>query len=387
MRQFKIDRLTMEKWFPFLLAGLLWAGCNQTPDNNEDEELTVPALKEVFDGAFVIGSALNRTQITGRDDVGVELAATHYNTITPENILKWEQVHPEPDEYNFDLPDQFVQFGEENGMFIVGHTLIWHNQTPGWVFLDEEGNPIDREGLLERMRAHIHTVVGRYKGRIHGWDVVNEALNENGSLRETPWMEIIGEDYIAKAFEFAHEADPDAELYYNDYSLENPAKREGAVQLLRNLQERGVPVTGVGTQGHFSLDWPSIEDAEATVIAFADLGLDVMVTEFDIDVLPAVMDPVGADISIDVELREELNPWPEALPDSVQQALAQRYADLFGLYYRHRGAIARMTFWGVHDSDSWKNNWPVGGRTNYPLLFDREGNPKPAFHAVAGVPE
>ena len=384
MHQLNISQPKLYGWISILLAALLWTGCNQTenPANNGE----VPALKEVFEDAFVIGAALNSAQITGVDERGVEIVTTHYNTITPENITKWEHIHPEPGVYNFDLPDQFVQFGEENGMFMVGHTLVWHSQVPGWVFEDDNGNPLDRDALLERMRDHIHTVVGRYKGRIHGWDVVNEALNEDGSLRQTLWLEIIGEDYLVKAFEYAHEADPDAELYYNDYSLENPAKREGAVRLLQNLMEQGAPVTGVGTQGHFSLNWPSLEEAEATVTAFAALGLDVMVTELDIDVLPPAMDYMGADVSMNVELREELNPWPEALPDSIQQALAQRYADLFDLYYRHRDSVTRITFWGVSDGDSWKNNWPVQGRTNYPLLFDRNWEPKPAFYAVIEIP-
>lgn len=382
MNQFMISSLKIEKWPLFVLAVLLLTGCSKTPDNNNNAERSVPALKEVFEDAFVIGAALNQWQITGDDVIGVELTTTHYNTITPENIMKWELIHPEPGVYNFDLPDQFVQFGEDNDMFIIGHTLVWHSQVPSWVFEDEDGNSLDRDALLERMRSHIHTVVGRFKGRVHGWDVVNEALNEDGSLRQTPWLEIIGEDYLLKAFEYAHEADPDAELYYNDYSLENPAKLEGAVELVRNLLDQGAPITGVGTQGHFSLDWPSLELVEATITAFAELGMDVMVTELDIDVLPPAMDYMGADVSMNVELNDELNPWPEELPDSVHQALANRYADLFSVYHRHRDSITRITFWGVRDSDSWKNNWPVQGRTNYPLLFDSDGKPKPAFHAV-----
>jgi len=372
----------IEKWPLFLLAVLLLTGCSYRPDKNENADLSLPALKEVFEDAFVIGAALNNSHITGEDVIGVSLVTTHYNTITPENVMKWEHINPEPGVYNFDLPDQFVQFGEENEMFMIGHTLVWHSQVPQWVFEDQSGNSLDRDALLERMRSHIHTVVGRYKGRIHAWDVVNEALNADGTLRQSRWLEIIGEDYLRKAFEYAHEADPDAELYYNDYSLENPAKREGAVELVQNLLDQGATITGVGTQGHFSLDWPSLEEAEATIVAFAELGVDVMVTELDIDVLPPAMDYLGADVSMNVELRDELNPWPEVLPDSVHQALAGRYADLFSIYHRHRQSISRITFWGVRDSDSWKNDWPVRGRTNYPLLFDRDGKPKPAFHDV-----
>lgn len=369
-----------------MLAGLLWAGCQQGP-GNENDRVDLPLMKEVFEDAFMVGAAMNYSQISGEDTKGAELVKAQYNTITPENILKWEHVHPQPDVYNFAAADQLVQFGEENEMFVVGHTLVWHSQTPEWVFQDEDGNPLDREMLLERMSDHIHSVVGRYKGRIHGWDVVNEALNDDGSLRNTPWLEIIGEDYIEKAFEYAHEADPDAELYYNDYSLENPEKRNGAVALIKKLQEQGIPIMGVGTQGHFSLEWPTIEQAEATITDFAELGVDVMVTELDIDVLPSTSDNQGADISDDEEFDESLNPWPDALPDVMQDALAQRYEELFQVYYQNRDVVTRVTFWGVTDGDSWKNNWPVRGRTNYPLLFDRDWQPKPAFYAVVGIPE
>lgn len=388
MYPFKINDFFRQKNTLILLATLIWAvsGCNQSPETM-NEESEIPSLKEVFEGAFLMGAALNRSQIAGEDVAGIELVKQQYNTITTENILKWEHVHPEPDRYDFDAPDQYVQFGEENGMFIVGHTLVWHNQTPEWVFKNSDGNPLNRQELLERMRDHIHTVVGRYKGRIHGWDVVNEALNEDGSLRQTPWLEIIGEDYISKAFEYAHEADPDAELYYNDYSLENPEKRAGAVQLAQKLQDKGIPITGVGSQGHFSLTWPSLEQAEATIMAFADLGLDVMVTEMDIDVLPSDAEVQGADISVNREPEDSLNPYTDSLPDSVQQLLTQRYTDLFNVYYKHRDVITRITFWGVSDGDSWKNNWPIRGRTNYPLLFDRNHQPKPAFYSLIEIPE
>lgn len=363
-----------------LLAGFLVGACDQ-PVSEEAAEAQ-PVLKDAFAGRFRVGAALNGAQFSGRDARGAGLVATHFNTTTPENILKWESVHPERGRYAFDAPDRYVAFGEEHGMFIVGHTLVWHNQTPRWVFEDEAGNPVSRDTLLARMRDHIHTVVGRYKGRVNGWDVVNEALNEDGTLRQTPWMEIIGEDYIAQAFQFAREADPDAELYYNDYSLPNPAKRDGAVALIRTLQAQGVPVTGIGLQGHYNLNAPSLGRLDSALVAFTDLGIDLMITELDIDVLPRAIRGQGADITQNAALQAQVNPYTEGLPDSVQQALAQRYAGLFGLFLDHSDALTRVTFWGVTDGDSWKNNWPVRGRTNYPLLFDREGQPKPAFEAV-----
>jgi endo-1,4-beta-xylanase len=223
--------------------------------------------------------------------------------------------------------------------------------------------------------------VGRYKGRIQSWDVVNEALNEDGTLRQSKWMKIIGEDYIVKAFQYAHEADPQAELNYNDYSLENEAKRSGAIALIKKLQAQGIPVAVVGVQGHDSLDWPSAELEDATITAFAKLGIKVAITELDIDVLPPVVRG-SADVSLSVKADPKLNPYANGLPDAVQKALAKKYADLFAVYLKHRAVMSRVTFWGVTDGDSWKNNWPVVGRTDYPLLFDRAGQPKPAFDAV-----
>jgi endo-1,4-beta-xylanase len=340
------------------------------------------ALKDAFKGSFLIGAALNPGEFTETDARAAALVKAQFDSISPENVLKWEMVHPEPDRYDFDLPDKYVAFGEKNHMFIVGHTLVWHHQTPKWVFEDGKGNPADRETLLKRMREHIQTVIGRYKGRVNGWDVVNEALNDDGTLRQTPWLKIIGEEYIAKAFGYAHEADPKAELYYNDHSLETEAKRNGAIELLRKLQAQGVPVTGVGLQGHYGIDWPPVGPVEAAIAALAKLGVKVMITELDVDVLPPAMQYRGADISANVELQPKLNPYTNGLPDSVQQTLAKRYADLFGVFLKHRGALTRVTFWGVTDASSWLNNWPVRARTSYPLLFDREGRPKPAFDAV-----
>jgi len=341
-----------------------------------------PSLKDAFKGAFLVGAALNPAQFTEQDARGAALIEVQFNAITPENVLKWERVHPQPDKYSFELPDRYVAFGEKNRMFIVGHTLLWHNQTPAWVFQDDKGNPADRETLLKRLHDHIQTVVGRYKGRINGWDVVNEALEEDGTLRQSPWLKIIGEDYIAKAFQFAHEADPQAELYYNDYNIENEAKLKGALELLRKLQAQGVPVSGVGIQGHWHMDAPTNEHVDAAITAFGKLGLKVMITELDVDVLPLAFQYMGADVTLSAELRPKLDPYPKGLPDAVQQALAQRYAGLFGVFLKHRGTLTRVTFWGVTDADSWLNNWPVKGRTNYPLLFDRNGQPKPAFDAV-----
>jgi endo-1,4-beta-xylanase len=328
---------------------------------------------------------LNPSQYRETDPVAVAIVRQHFNTITPENDMKWERIHPAPDRYNFEPADKFVEFGEKNGMFIVGHTLVWHSQTPKWVFEDAEGKPLTREALLQRMRDHIFTVVGRYKGRVHGWDVVNEALNEDGTMRQSPWYRIIGEDFVARAFEYAQEADPEAELYYNDYALERESKRNGAVELVKRLKAQGLKVTAIGTQHHNRLKTPTVEEMDATFRTFKALGVKVCVTELDVDVLPPATRRPTADVSVRAEPDASLNPYTASLPDDVQTALAKRYADIFATILEHRDAITRVTFWGVTDRVSWLNNFPVRDRTNYPLLFDREGKPKPAFEAVLGT--
>jgi endo-1,4-beta-xylanase len=275
-----------------------------------------------------------------------------------------------------------VEFGVKNGMFIIGHNLIWHNQTPAWVFQDEHGAPLSREALLQRMHDHISTVVGRYKGKIGGWDVVNEAVNEDGTLRQSPWLKIIGEDYLLKAYQFAHEADPNAQLYYNEYSMENAPKRAGVLALISKLQAQGAPITAIGIQGHYKMNWPAPKDVEDTIQAFAGLGLKVMITELDVDVLPPVTRSQAADVGLNFQLCANENPYTNGLPNAVQQALARRYADLFKVFVKHRGQVTRVTFWGVTDADSWLNNWPVRGRSDYPLLFGRGCETKPVFDAV-----
>ena len=275
-----------------------------------------------------------------------------------------------------------MAFGERNRMFVVGHTLVWHQQTPRWVFEDASGAPVSRDTLLARLRDHIQTVVGRYRGRVKGWDVVNEAVDEDGTLRKTPWLTIIGEDYIERAFKFAHEADPAAELYYNDHSVENAPKRNGVIALIRNLRAAGVRVAAVGLQSHNKMTWPTVAQEDSTIAAFAALGVKVNITELDIDVLPAAIRSQTAEVSLSGAPAAGLDPYEGGLPDSVQHVLARRYAGLFGVYMKYRDVIERVTFWGVTDGDSWLNNWPVRGRTSYPLLFDRAGHPKPAFDAV-----
>jgi endo-1,4-beta-xylanase len=346
---------------------------------------TQPVLKDVFAKDFLIGAALNDDVVWGKDPGAAAIVQQQFNTITPENVMKWAVIHPELNKYDFEQADRFVAFGQKNKMFIISHTLIWQQQIPEWAFQGSDKKLLSRDAMLARMKDHIFTVMGRYKGRVNGWDVVNEALDDDGTMRKTKWLETIGKDFIAKAFEYAHEADPDAELYYNDYSLDKPAKRDAAVRLVKDLKSKGLRIDGVGIQGHWGMNYPVSEELEAFINAIAALGVKVMVTEMDIDVLPSAYDYKGADITKNVELRKELNPYPDGLPDEMQQKLAGRYAELFSIFLKHKDTISRVTLWGVYDKTSWLNNWPVKGRTSYPLLFDRNYKSKPAFDAVIKV--
>jgi endo-1,4-beta-xylanase len=341
-------------------------------------------LKNVFQKDFYIGAALSVEQICGKEPKAMDLVARQFNSITPENIMKWEEIHPEPERYNFEAADQYVAFGEKHNMHIIAHNLVWFHQTPDWVFQDDSGNPLSREALLERMKEHIFTVMGRYKGRIQGWDVVNEAIMKDGSFRKCKWLEIIGEDYVQKAFEFAREADPDAELYYNEYDYEFGPRTEGVIRLIKNLQNKGIQVDGIGIQGHWFLDYPKMDLLESYVKELSKLGVKLMITELDVGVLPFY--PVDAEIvplsSFDAEKQKEINPYPKFLPDTVQKELANRYAELFSFFGKHRDIFSRVTFWAVHDGQSWRNYWPITGRADYPQLFDRNCKPKPAFDAV-----
>ena len=343
-----------------------------------------PTLKEVFQNDFSIGAALSKDQICGLEPEAMALVARQFNTITPENIMKWEEIHPEQDRYEFDAADRYVAFGEAHNMHIIAHALVWFHQTPDWVFQDESGKPLRREALLERMREHIHTVMGRYRGRIHGWDVVNEAILKDGSYRKCRWLDIIGEDYVEKAFEFAREADPNTELYYNEYDYEDAPKTEGTIRLVEKLQKQGIQVDGVGIQGHWFVDYPKLNVIEGYVAALRKLGVQLMITEMDIGVLPFY--PVDSRIvslsSFDEETQKRLNPYPDQLPAAAQEEQAKRYAELFSFFRKNRDLIGRVTFWAVHDGQSWRNYWPITGRTDYPMLFDRRCQAKPAFDAV-----
>lgn len=360
--------------FLILFLGLFLANCQ-----SQTEDVT---LKDAFKNNYLIGSAVNMWQIAGKDTNSIKVLKKQFNSITPENCMKWEKIHPKPDEYNFEPADKFVEFGEANNMVIIGHTLIWHSQTPKWVFEHEDGTPLTRDELLARIKDHIFTVVGRYKGRVHGWDVVNEAINEDGTLRDSKWRKIIGDDFIEKAFQWAHEADPDAELYYNDYNMWYAGKRDRVVELVNEMKEKGIQINGIGMQGHWGLDYPPMDEADAALSAYAVTGLNIMITELDMAVLPLPGDNTGAEISQNFELKKKLNPYPDGLPDSMQVVQTNRFVEYFRLFNKYKDNVTRVTLWGISDRFSWRNNWPVRGRTAYPLLFDRNFLPKPAVEAI-----
>ena len=345
----------------------------------------VRPLKDAFKGKFLIGTILSQDALQDRMAQDVALATTHFNAITPENSLKPGSVQPVEGQFEFAQGDRMVEICQRAGATPIGHTLLWHAQTGRWMFEGPNGQPLTRDLALKRMRTHIGTVVGHYKGKIKQWDVVNEAINDGpGTLRPSPWLKAIGEDYIAEAFRAAHAADPKAILTYNDYNIELAYKRPKTVAFLKSLIDQKVPINAVGIQCHWRMDNPSFTEVEEAIKEYAALGLKIMITEMDIGVLPTRYQ--GADISrvetMTPEQKAAMNPYTEGLPDAVAQAEAERYRQAFELFLRYKKSIGRVTIWGTQDGNSWLNGFPVRGRTDYPLLFDRQGKPKPAFFAV-----
>jgi endo-1,4-beta-xylanase len=388
-----------------------------------------PALKDAYKDHFFVGAAVNRTIATGTavradnvrrtpEQVEKDIALTkdQFNQISPENDLKWALIHPREgaDDYNFGPADAFVNFGLRNNLYIVGHTLVWHGQTPFWVFRGTNlppgmtntaspapasatntagtnapagggfgrgpgggfgrggftGPRASRDELLQRMREHIHTVVGRYKGKIKAWHVVNEAIADGGTniLRNSLWLEIIGPDFIAKAFEYAHEADPDAILRYNDYGLENPSKRRKLITLIKSLQEQHVPVMAIGSQAHLNVS-TSFEAMDQALTEMETLGLPIHITELDVNSAQGGQRNTGADVANNAATTQG------GLVDDANRKLADAYAGLFRAFVKHDKSVKLVTFWGVNDGVSWR----AQGR---PLLFDANDQPKPAFEAV-----
>ncbi|CAN7160062.1 endo-1,4-beta-xylanase [Paenibacillus sp. LjRoot153] len=330
----------------------------------KESQIGIASLYQKFEHYFDMGAAVNtRTIVTQAD-----LIERHYNSVTAENEMKFAEIHPDLDRYTFGAADAIVDFATNQGKRVRGHTLVWHNQTPDWVFEGANGLPATRDQLLIRMQQHIETVVKRYRGQIYAWDVVNEAIEDTTdiTLRKSKWLDIIGEDYIAKAFHFAHQADPNALLFYNDYNETNPVKRDKIAALVSSLQDQGVPIHGIGMQGHWNLQGPSIEEIRTAIELYASLGVQLQITELDLSVFEFT------------DRRTDLTePTSEML-----ELQAQRYEQIFELFREYRNSITAVTFWGAADDYTWLDDFPVKGRKNWPFLFDGHHAPKKAFHRI-----
>jgi endo-1,4-beta-xylanase len=332
--------------------------------------LAQKTLKEAYKDYCPIGVAVAPRSLSGPDS---DLIIKQFNSLTPENAMKMGPIHPEPNRYAWQDPDAIVAFAQKNGMKVRGHTLCWHNQTPKWFFTDSTGKQVSREVLLARLKQHITDVVGRYKGKIYAWDVVNEAVPDTSTsiYRRSKFYEIIGEDYIEKAFEYAHAADPDAKLFYNDYNTESSAKREKIYQLLKKLKDKKVPVDGVGLQGHWSIYEPTRQELEKSIQQFSSLGLMVQITELDVSVHTK-----------EHERREKKSTDTGELTAEMIEKQAAQYKMFFDVFRKYKGTVTAVTFWNVSDKYTWLDNFPVTGRKDYPLLFDQNYKPKKAFEGV-----
>ena len=344
---------------------------------------TTDSLSDKYKDLFHLGAAINEDIIMGRDSQSKNIVTSEFNSITPENSLKWMYLQPFPNKFNFGAADKYVELGIKNNMHIVGHALVWHNQLAD--FMKTTGS---RSEFKKHVENHINTVVSRYKGKIDTWDVVNEAFNENGSLRPSVFKKQMGENYIEDVFKLAETADPDADLIYNDYNLYKPAKRAGVLKMVKKLQENGTKINAIGVQAHWRLNSPSLMEIEQIILDISDLGVEVMFTELDVTVLPNPWELVGAEVTQNFSKFEgdpKMDPYPKGLPKSVEKQLAKRYEDIFKLFIKHQDKISRVTFWGVMDKHSWLNDWPIKGRTNYPLLFDRNYQPKKAYNKLINL--
>ncbi|HLU21564.1 MAG TPA: endo-1,4-beta-xylanase, partial [Bacillaceae bacterium] len=327
----------------------------------------IPSLKDVFADHFKLGAAILSNEVEDPNGPDAQLLKKHYNSLTPGNELKWDATEPQEGVFNFTGSDKIVEFAEENGIAVRGHTLIWHSQTPNWVFYDDEGNLASKELLYERMKRHIETVMGRYKGKIYAWDVVNEVIEigdrQPNGLRNSLWYQIAGEEFIEKAFEYAHAADPDAILYINDYNTHIPDRRDAMYDLVKRLKDKGIPVHGVGHQNHISITYPSLNEMDMMIEKFRDLGVRQEITELDMSIYSSDSQSY------------------ETFPYELQVEQALRYKDLFDIFKKHSDQLDAVIFWGKDDLNTWLRTFPVT-RNNWPLLFDERMQAKLAYWAL-----
>ncbi|WP_316796040.1 endo-1,4-beta-xylanase [Pedobacter agri] len=339
----------------------------QVPENYSNDSL---GLKDFYQSYFSIGVAVCVKNLAGDES---QLIKKQFNSITAENAMKMGSIQPREGKFYWREADSIVNFAVKNGIKIRGHNLCWHEQTPDWIFKDSKGNEVTKAVLLQRLKDHITAVVNRYKGKIYAWDVVNEAIDDNPSkyLRDSKWYKICGEDFITKAFEYAHAADPEAKLYYNDYNTERPEKRERILKLLKSLKDKGVPIDGVGLQAHWSLHEPTEKDLRAAIERYSSIGLKIQFTEVDMSIYPW-----------EKERRTRKPGESDEFTLALQQKQAAQYAMVFKVFREYKDVITNVTFWNISDRYSWLDEYPVMGRKNYPLLFDTNLQPKKAYWEV-----
>ena len=341
------------------------------------------SLKSHFENKFFTGVAINESTILGKDDKSYQIVNNQFNSITPENSLKWMYIQPKPNQFDFNTADQYVQMGLDNAMYIVGHALVWHAQLAE--FMQETKNKNEFRSHVEN---HINRLVNRYKGKIDAWDVVNEAFEEDGKLRNSVFYKNMGENYVEEVFKLAGKLDTEADLIYNDYNLYKPKKRNAVIEMIKQFKANGTKISGVGVQAHWGLNYPTIDEIEQIIYDFHIAGVSVSFTELDISVLPNPWELVGAEVNQNFSKFEgdpKMNPYPDDLPNEVALKLANRYYNIFQLFVKHSDKIKRVTFWGLTDKYSWLNDWPIKGRINYPLLYDRNYEPKEAYRKVLQV--
>lgn len=359
-------------WIFMLLVSLFYScDSQQSSSTNQDDQEEQKGLKDYYSDYFPMGVAVSPRALTTDE---ATLIKREFNSITAENAMKMGPIHPKEDEYFWDDADAIVDFAQSNNMQMRGHTLCWHNQTPPWMFVDAQGDTVSREVLLQRLKDHINTVVSRYKGKIYAWDVVNEVISdqEDEFYRPSPWYQICGEGYIAEAFRYAHEADPQALLFYNDYNEIDQVKREKIIKMVNELKAEGVPIHGIGLQGHWAVNEPSQEQLEKTLSDFAETGLELQITELDISVYPK---------EHSARERRPEDEQDDFTAEKEQQQM-EVYKMCFELFRKHKEHISSVTFWNISDRRSWLDNFPVRDRKDYPLLFDQNLEPKKVYEEV-----
>jgi endo-1,4-beta-xylanase len=328
-------------------------------------------LKDYYKDYFTMGVAVTPWSLKTDE---ASLVLQQFSSLTPENAMKMGPIHPQENLYNWRDADSIAAFARRHALKLRGHTLCWHNQAPAWLFKDADGKQVTKTVLLQRLKEHIFSVVTRYKGTIYAWDVVNEVISDKPGeyFRPSLWYQICGEEFVAKAFEWAHEADPDALLFYNDYNEINPVKREKIIRLIKDLQAKGIPIHGVGLQAHWAVNEPTKEQLDKTLADFSTLGLKIQITELDISVYPKEHDARE-------NRPEDTN--TSFTPEKEQKQL-EVYKMCFELFRKYRQQIQAITFWNISDRSSWLDNFPVKNRKDYPLLFDANLAPKKAFWAI-----